>query len=143
MLKYYDPIKTPLGSKSNLKLNNKSDWFIQTPPGYMDIINNNLIFRVDYNKQEYSIFLNKLNEVNKEWKDIHFPNGKQKIIKMCPEYIEVKITDHTEAFDKYNNIGYIKDIYDKQLMLLITTPNIWISKKYYGNTWEILQIKYT
>ena len=142
MLKYYDTIKTPLGSKSNLKLNNKSDWFIQTPPGHISIINNKLIFRINYNKHDYTIFLNKLNEINKEWKDIHFPNGKQKIIKMCPEHIEVKITDNTEVFDKYNNIGYIKDIYDKQLMLLITTPNIWISKKQYGNTWQILQIKY-
>ena len=142
MLKYYDPIKTRLGSKSNLKLNNKSDWFIQTPPGYISIINNNLIFRSEYTKQEYTTFLNKLNGINKEWKDTHFPNSKQKMVKMSPEHIEVKITDHTEVFDKYNNIGYIKDMSNKRLMLLITTPNIWISKKHYGNTWEVLQIKY-
>jgi len=142
MLKYNKIIKTPIGSKSTLLLNG-NNWFIQTPPGRISLVNDKLVFKTTIDKEDYNIFLSKLNEINKEWKDIHFPNGKQKIINTNPKHLIIKTNDNTEFFDSYHYLSSIKNLCNKELMLIITTPNIWISKKQYGNTWDVLQVMYT
>jgi len=142
MIKYHELVKTPIGSKSKLLLNG-NNWFIQTPPGRINLVNDKLIFNTSINIDKYTIFLSKLNEINKEWKDINFPNGKQKVIITNPKHITIKINDNTEFFDKHHYLSNANSLCNKELMLIITTPNIWISKKQYGNTWDILQVMYT
>jgi|TARA_B110001452_G_scaffold264191_1_gene266810 hypothetical protein len=142
MLEYHELIKTPIGSKSMLLLNSNK-WFIQTPPGHITLVKDKLIFKTTTDKEEYNIFISKLNEINKEWKDVHFPNGKQKSIIMNSKHIIIKTNDNTEFFDKHHYLSNVKNLCKKELILIITTPNIWISKKQYGNTWNILQVIYT
>lgn len=141
MLEYHELIKTPIGSKSKL-LSNGTNWFIQTPPGRISVVKDKLVFKTTFDKKEYNMFLSKLNEINKEWKEIHFPNGKQKSIIMNPKHIFIKTNDNTEFFDKHHYLSNATSMCNKELMLILTTPNIWISKKQYGNTWDVLQVMY-
>ena len=141
MLEYHELIKTPIGSKSKLLLNG-NHWFIQTPPGRINLVKDKLIFETIADNEKYTIFLSKLNEINKEWKDIHFPNGKQKVIITTPKHLIIKMNDNTEFFDKHHYLSNVSNLCNKELILILTTPNIWISKKQYGNTWDILQVMY-
>jgi len=142
MLEYHELIKTPIGSKSKLLMNG-NNWFIQTPPGRISLVKDKFIFKTIIENDKYNVFLSKLNEINKEWKDIYFPSGKQKSIIMNSKHIFIKTNDNTEFFDKYHYLSNAINLCNKDLMLILTTPNIWISKKHYGNTWDILQVMYT
>jgi hypothetical protein len=141
MLEYHELIKTPIGSKSKL-LSNGNNWFIQTPPGRISLVKDKLVFKTIIDNVKYNLFLSKLNEINKEWKEIHFPNGKQKSIIIHPNHITIKLNDNTEFFDKHHYLSNATSLYNKELMLILTTSNIWISKKQYGNTWDVLQVMY-
>ena len=141
MLEYHELINTPIGSKSKL-LSNGNNWFIQTPPGRISLVKDKLVFKTIFDNEKYNIFLSKLNEINKEWKEIYFPSGKQKIIIMNPKHIIIKTNNNTEFFDKHHHLSNVTNLYNKELILILTTPNIWISKKQYGNTWDVLQVMY-
>ena len=141
MLEYHELINTPIGSKSKLLLNG-NNWFIQTPPGRISLVKDKLVFKTIFDNEKYNIFLSKLNEINKEWKEIYFPSGKQKIIIMNPKHIIIKTNNNTEFFDKHHHLSNVSNLCNKELILILTTPNIWISKKQYGNTWDVLQVMY-
>ena len=144
MLDYSEPISTPLGQSSIIKLEKGDNWHVQTPKGLICSKNKNTLEvefdSEDINFRAFENFIENIRIKNKEWKDKIDIKLKHKERKQNLRMFECNINNNTEYFDKNKNICNNDLIHGQCVILIITTPRVWLSKKNYGNTWEIKQI---
>ena len=144
VLEYLEPTSSPLGKSSKITLNGKSDWFVQTPKGVICSIDKDKLEiefeTLDNNYKGFQGFMKSIGIKNREWKNKINQTSKHKEKNQKLTLFECIITKDTEYYNSDKCIHDNKLIPGQCVILVITTPCVWISKKNFGNTWEIKQL---
>jgi len=141
---YMQPHSTPLGQTSNLVSSIAKDWEIQSPVAEIRSLENKelqLVFDpTDVSYNGFVQFMREIDTGNKHWKDKYFPTSKQKQLTAGTKF-ECKLLPKTDVFDSNGCMSDLSKLAPNQrVIVMLTTPSVWISKRNYGNTWSAHQI---